>query len=94
MYSWYNGLENDDPGGLDEDGQDNVDDEDEDSDEDDIKITIDHKEIDDAKTSYQVIMKKTCKPWTNDSRPFRKPRLLEYNNIWYFIYPSVSRHLD
>ena len=57
MYTWYNGLENDDPGGLDEDGQDNVDDEDEDSDEDDIKITIDHKEIDDAKTSYQVIMK-------------------------------------
>ena len=57
MYSWYNGLENDDPAGLDEDGQDNVDDEDEDSDEDDIKITIDHKEIDDAKTSYQVIMK-------------------------------------
>ena len=52
-----NHLENDDPGGLDDDGQDNVDDEDEDSDEDDIKITIDHKEIDDAKTSYQVIMK-------------------------------------
>ena len=59
MYTWYNGLENDDPGGLDEDGQDNIDDKDsdEDSDEDDIKITIDHKEIDDAKTSYQVIMK-------------------------------------
>ena len=57
MYTWYIGLENDDPGGLDEDGQDNIDDEDEDSDEDDIKITIDHKEIDDAKTSYQVIMK-------------------------------------
>lgn len=47
--------ENDDPGGLDEDGQDVVDDEDEDSDEDDIKITIDHKEIDDAKTSYQTL---------------------------------------
>ena len=50
-------IENHDPGGLDEDGQDNLDDEDEDSDEDDIKITIDHKEIDDAKTSYQVIIK-------------------------------------
>ena len=91
MYSWYNGLENDDPGGLEEDRQDNVDDEDEDSDEDDIKITIDHKENDDAKTSYQVIMK-----WqlVNLERTFTKPSLLEYNDIWYFIYPAISRHLD
>jgi hypothetical protein len=31
-----------------------LEDEDDDSDEDDIKITIDHDKIDEAKTSYQV----------------------------------------
>ena len=31
-----------------------VEEEEDDSDEDDIKITIDHEKIDEAKTSYQV----------------------------------------
>ena len=34
--------------------QEGLEDEDDDSDEDDIKITIDHDKIDEAKTSYQV----------------------------------------
>ena len=49
-------IDGDDGGGTEGDLQkgEEEEEEEEDSDEDDIKITIDHEKIDEAKTSYQV----------------------------------------